>query len=98
MASSARPHQGADSFDPMSSCVSEFREFILARDDDAGVIFISCTAIPELFIAVADESSIRGAIDTGLKNAFTQHGLKAAVYTNGSIAGPEIHAVVKLTK
>lgn len=98
MALLARQHNGSDDFDPMSTCVSEYREFVLAREDDAGMIFISCDLIPDLFIAVDSEASLRGAIDTGLKNAFTRPGLQTHVYTNGSISGPKIHTVVKLTK
>jgi hypothetical protein len=78
--------------------VTEFREFTLAREDEAGLIFISCDKLPEIFIAVTDEAAIRTAIDTCLRNSFEQNGLRAHVFTNRSITGPAISAVVKLTK
>lgn len=82
--------------DCTSKLVSEFREFSLAREDDAGMIFVSCDAIPELFIAIKNENDLRCAIDICLTNAFD--GVKASVFTNGSIKGPTIKTVVKLTK
>lgn len=91
---------------PLDSCqsaaasefISEFREFTLSREDEAGVIFISCGALPTVFIAVNGENDIRDAIGTCLSNAFSENGLRADVFTNGSVAGPTIHTVVKLTK
>ena len=81
-----------------SDLISEFREFMLSREDEAGMIFISCTKLPDMFIALNDEKQVRSAIDTCLTNSFVPNGVKAQVFTNGSIAGPNIHAVVKLTK
>lgn len=98
MSLAAKLQMGSECFDPTSAHVTEYREFVLAREDDAGMIFISCNTIPDLFIAVDSESSLRNAIDRGLKNAFEHTGLQAHVYTNGTITGPKINAVVKLTK
>ena len=81
-----------------SELISVFREFTLSREDEAGMIFISCGKLPNMFIALNDEGAIRSAIDTCLTNSFEPSGLKAHVFTNGSISGPEIHTVVKLTK
>ena len=78
--------------------VTEFREMALSREDEAGVIFISCADLPSVFIAVKDESSIRSAIDVCLTNAFIHQGVKASVYTNGKLSGPTINTVVKLSK
>ena len=97
MTSAARQQMG-ECLDPTSGLISEFREFVLAREDEAGMIFISCKAIPDLFIAVDSEASIRAAIDRGLKNAFDHTGLETHVFTNGSLDGPTIDTVVKLTK
>jgi hypothetical protein len=76
----------------------EFREFALSREDEEGMIFISCEALPTVFIAVSEESAVRSAIDICLTNAFKPAGLEAHVFTNGTISGPTIHTVVKLTK
>ena len=81
-----------------SGLISEFREFTLSREDEAGMIFISCSKLPNMFIALNDEKQVRSAIDTCLTNSFEPNGVKAQVFTNGSITGPDIHAVVKLTK
>lgn len=81
-----------------SDLISEFREFVLAREDEDGMIFISCAELPTVFIAVKDESSVRSAIDTCLTNAFAPLGAKASVYTNGKTSGPTINTVVKLSK
>jgi hypothetical protein len=78
--------------------ITEFREFTLSRVDEAGLIFISCAKLPDIFIAVTDESAVRTAIDTCLRNSFEPNGMRARVFTNGSISGPAISAVVKLTK
>ena len=82
--------------DGSTELISEYREFTLSREDEAGLIFISCDKLPDMFIALGNEGAIRAAIDTCLTNSFV--GLTAQVFTNGSIAGPEIHTVVKLTK
>jgi hypothetical protein len=84
--------------DATSGHITEFREITLMRENDAGMIFISCDAIPDLFIAVDSECNLRSAIDRGLRNAFEHTGLGTSVYTNGSIDGPNIQTVVKLTK
>lgn len=78
--------------------VSEFREIALSREDEGGMIFISCALLPQVFIAVDSEDTVRKAIDTCLKNAFEPNGMTAHVFTNGSIKGPIIDTVVKLTK
>ena len=78
--------------------VSELREIPLKREDESGLIFISCDSLPEIFIAVKDEASVRGAIDTCLKNAFEPDGVTAHVFTNGSVSGPIINTLVKLVK
>lgn len=88
----------AEAFDATSGCISEFREFDLCREDEVGMIFISCESIPHLFIAVDSENNVRPAIDQGLRNAFEGQGVSAQVFTNGSISAPTIHTVVKLTK
>ena len=84
--------------DHASGPAPEFREFLLSREDEVGMIFISCDRIPELFIAVDDEANVRSAIDQCMRNAFESSGFKAHVFTNGSIAGPNIETVVKLTR
>ena len=80
------------------SRVSELREIPLKREDESGLIFISCDSLPDVFIAVKDEASVRGAIDTCLKNAFEYDGVVAHVFTNGSMSSPVINTVVKLVK
>ena len=90
-----------DNLAATSGLISEFREFTLSREDEAGMIFISCDRLPDVFIAVKEETSIRSAIDTCLRSALEPvepNGLQAHVFTNGSVAGPKIHTVVKLTK
>jgi hypothetical protein len=84
--------------DATRSTVSEFREVVLSREDEGGMIFISSADLPEVFIAVQNEDSVRMAIDTCLNNAFAPSGARTSVYTNGSISGPQINAVVKLSK
>ena len=78
--------------------LDELREVPLKREDESGLIFISCDSLPQVFIAVKDEASVRGAIDTCLKNAFEPGGVIAHVFTNGSVSGPIINTVVKLVK
>jgi hypothetical protein len=68
----------------------------LDRENEAGVIFMTCEALPELFLAVTSDDEIRAAIDRGLRNAFCKEGHKTSVYTNGSIAGPKIAAMVRV--
>ena len=89
---------GQSNSSAMPELVSEFREYSLSREDEEGMIFISCDQLPSVFIALNEESSIRSAIDVCLTNAFKPQGLHAHVFTNGKISGPTIHAVVKLTK
>lgn len=68
----------------------------LHRESEKGVAFISSADLPELFI-VAVESDVRAAIEMGLKAAFDSTDQRADIYTNGSVAGPMISALVKLT-
>lgn len=68
----------------------------LLRENEAGVIFMTCEDLPELFLAVTSDDEIRGAIDRGLKNAFFAEGRRVSVYTNGSINGPAIDAMVRV--
>ncbi|MDI1262380.1 MAG: hypothetical protein PS018_03865 [bacterium] len=68
----------------------------LDRDSEAGVIFMTCADLPELFLAVTSDDEIRSAIDRGLKGAFCAEGREVYVYTNGSIAGPKIGAMVRV--
>jgi hypothetical protein len=68
----------------------------LDRESDAGVIFMTCADLPELFLAVLSDAEIRSAIDRGLTNAFSKQGRKVSVYTNGSIAGPQIQTMVRV--
>jgi hypothetical protein len=70
---------------------------LLRREDECGLIFIDCEALPELFLAVKSENEIRSVIDKGLKNAFSENGTRVQVFTNGSISGPTIDAFVYLT-
>lgn len=68
----------------------------LTRETEAGVIFMTCDDLPELFLAVTSDDEIRPAIDRGLKNAFCADGREVSVYTNGSISGPKIGAMVRV--
>jgi hypothetical protein len=68
----------------------------LERESEAGVIFLTCAELPELFLAVASPSNLRSAIDRGLKNAFCKEGREVSVYTNGSLSGPQIGAMVRV--
>lgn len=68
----------------------------LDRESEAGVIFMTCADLPELFLAVTSDDKIRSAIDLGLKNAFCKEGREVHVYTNGSIAGPKIGTMVRV--
>lgn len=68
----------------------------LIRDSEAGVIFMTCEELPELFLAVTSDDEIRTAIDRGLTNAFCKDGRSVSVYTNGSISGPRIGAMVRV--
>jgi hypothetical protein len=76
----------------------EFREVFLSREDQQGMIFVSSEEFPTLFIAVADEASVRAAIDTCLTNALKNNQRDVQVFTNGSVAGPVIHTVIKFLK
>ncbi len=69
----------------------------LTREDAKGLVFLSCSEIPEMFVAVKSEGEIREAIDTCLRNAFRADSHDVHVYTNGSISGPTIEAMVWLT-
>ncbi|MCW5692211.1 MAG: hypothetical protein KIT48_07590 [Pseudolabrys sp.] len=68
----------------------------LIRENEAGVIFMTCDELPELFLAVTSDDEIRPAIDRGLRNAFCKEGREVSVYTNGSISGPQIGAMVRV--
>ena len=68
----------------------------LNLESEAGVIFLTCKEIPELFVAVTSDGEIRGALDRSLKNAFCKEGREVFVYTNGSLSGPEIGAMVRV--
>lgn len=68
----------------------------LDRENEAGVIFVTCADLPELFLAVTSDDQIRSAIDRGLSNAFCNEGREVHVYTNGSISGPKIGAIVRV--
>jgi hypothetical protein len=68
----------------------------LDREGEAGVIFLTCADLPELFLAVTSDGEIRSAIDRGLRNAFCKDGRRVYVYTNGSISGPQIGAMVRV--
>ena len=72
-------------------------DFPIIREDDGGLIMLSCEKIPEMFAAVTCEDEIRSAIDTCLKNALTRNGRKIQVFTNGRLDVPIIAAVVKAT-
>lgn len=76
------------------------RELILNREDDDGIVFVSCEAVPDMFIALseADDAIIRGAVGDCLKSAFSDEFERVQVYTNGRIDGPTIGTMVKLTK
>ena len=73
-----------------------FVPITLDRDSEAGVIFMTCADLPELFLAVTSDDQIRSAIDQGLTNAFCKEGREVYVYTNGSISGPKIGAMVRV--
>jgi hypothetical protein len=68
----------------------------LIRESEAGVTFVTCEELPELFLAVTSDDEIRSAIDRGLRNAFCKDGRDVSVYTNGSISGPRIGAMVRV--
>lgn len=74
------------------------RELFLNREDEAGLVFLSCKELPDLFIAAKDQDDLRRAIDRGLKNAFGPGNDRVQVYTNGKIDGPAIDVMVKLTR
>lgn len=68
----------------------------LDRENEAGIIFMTCALLPELFLAVKTDDEIRAAIDSGLRNAFSKEGHEVSVYTNGSISGPKIGTMVRV--
>jgi len=74
------------------------RQFSLSREDSGGVVFLSCADIPELFVAVAEETQIRRAIDESLKNVFEAPNRRVQVFPNGSFAGPNIDTIVKISE
>ena len=86
------------SADKMVSRKSEgqFIAVTLRREDEAGIAFLGCDEMPELFIAVKSDDEIRNAIDCGLKGAFSKDGRQVQVFTNGKIAEPSISVVVRL--
>jgi hypothetical protein len=74
----------------------KFAPVTLARENEAGVIFLTCADLPELFLAVMTDGEIRAAIDCGLQSAFAKEGHEVSVYTNGSIDGPQIGTMVRV--
>ena len=70
----------------------------LIRQDEGGVVFISCEELPEMFVAVKSEEEVYWALDSSLKSAFSKEGRRVQVYTNGKISGPTINAAVYVSK
>jgi hypothetical protein len=69
----------------------------LSREDEGGMIFVSCSALPTLFIAVSDENDIRDAIVTCLSNIFMMNRFHIDVFINSSIKEQKIQTMVILT-
>jgi len=83
---------------PANSGAFHYADYTLNRNDDAGMIFLSCDGMPEMFVAVTSESDIRSAIDISLKQALSEGVSRVQVFTNGKICGPQIDTVVKITE
>ena len=73
-----------------------FKEYTIKREDAAGVAFLSCENLPDLFIAATEPEEIRMALDACLRRAMENEGKSAQVFTNGDLSGPTIHTVVKI--
>ena len=73
-------------------------ELPIRREDQEGLVMLSCDKIPDMFAAVTSEDAIRMAIDRCLKNALTAAGQRVQVFTNGRLDGPVISAMVKITQ
>jgi hypothetical protein len=73
-------------------------ELSLIREDEGGLVFLSCVDIPNLFIASKSSGEdLRKAIDSALKSAFYSNAKRVQVFTNGRLDGPSIDALVKIT-
>lgn len=44
-------------------------EMVLDREEEAGIIFITCKDLPELFVAVTSEEDVGPAVDRALRGA-----------------------------
>lgn len=77
---------------------TECYEFPIRREDQEGLVLLSCEKIPDMFAAVMSEDDIRTAIDTCLKNALARSGERVQVFTNGKLDGPIISTIVKITQ
>lgn len=60
--------------------MSKFVEFTIRREDAAGVAFLSCEKIPDLFIAATSDEEMRKALDSCLKKAMEIEGKKVQVF------------------
>jgi hypothetical protein len=69
----------------------------LTRVDREGLIFLTCTDIPEFFVTLLSENDIHDAVHETLKTAFAEIGSEAQVFTNGCIDGPLIETVVRIS-
>lgn len=76
---------------------SSFFSIRVNRADRAGLIFLTCDDIPEMFVTLLSESDIRPTLDQMLKTAFANEG-QPEVYTNGKIDGPTINTVVRIAR
>lgn len=75
----------------------EVRELAIHREDEEGLVFLSCAELPQMFVASRDGEEIRDSLDASLKAALSAEAKRVQVYTNGSLAGPNIAVMVKLT-
>jgi hypothetical protein len=86
-------YQGSPRKAVMSQPTDSF-EFAFTREDEAGIIHLTCDAVADLYIAVMSEDEIRPAIERGLKKVMGARGYKkVSVKTDGSLAGPLITSI-----
>ena len=74
----------------------------IVREDECGMVFLSCEHIPNMYAAVpiSENSaelneSIRKSIETCIRNALGSDDRTVNVHTNGSLTGPTISTMVK---